>query len=85
MKTHFSVSPFIYILREAEVGVLNREICLKHASPVLPSIYRKRKKFGDMESKAFDGSSNVRECIGSFSSELLLLPSHDGSARIVLI
>jgi len=77
MKTHFSASPFIYILREAEVGVLNREICLKHASPVLPSIYRRRKEFGDMERLAFDGGSIVRECIRSFSSELLLLPSHD--------
>lgn len=48
MKTRFSDEQIISILREAEAGVLARELCRKHAMSEA-TFYTWRKKFGGMD------------------------------------
>ena len=48
MKKRFSDEQIISILREAEAGVLARELCRKHAMSEA-TFYTWRKKFGGME------------------------------------
>jgi len=48
MKTRFSDEQIISILREAEAGVLARELCRKHAMSEA-TFYTWREKFGGMK------------------------------------